>query len=58
MALKARNLTYVLKKLKKLHMKFLDWAFWESVFNKVALADASWDHKKSKLHVVAGAEGF
>jgi hypothetical protein len=52
-ALKVKNLTYVLKKLKKLLI-----TFWESVFNKVALADASCDHKKSKLHVVAGAEGF
>jgi hypothetical protein len=58
MALKARNLTYVLKKLKKLHMKFLDWAFWESVFNKVVLAIASCDHQKNKLRAVARVEVF
>ena len=27
-------------------------------FDKVAVALASWDHQKSKLRAVAGAEGF
>ena len=39
-------------------MKFLVWAFWESVFNKIAVAVANCDHQNSKLRRVAGAEGF
>ena len=39
-------------------MNFLVWAFWESVFSKIALAGASCDHQKSKLLAVAGAVGF
>ena len=66
MALKVRNLTDVLgilmlfnqimKKLKKIHMNFLVWAFWESVVSKVAVA--SCNHQESKLRAVVGAEGF
>ena len=37
----------IMKKLKKLHMNFLVWAFWESVFSKVALSVASCDHQKA-----------
>ena len=34
-------------------MKFLVWAFWESVFNKIAVAVANCDHQNSKLRRVA-----
>ena len=39
----------IMKKLKKIHMNFLVWAFWESVFSKVAVAVVveSCDHKKA-----------
>ena len=47
-----------MKKLKKLHMNFLVWAFWESVFSKIALAGASCDYQKCKLLAVAGVVGF
>jgi hypothetical protein len=41
----------IMKKLKKLHMNFLVWAFWESVFSKVVLALASCDGRPSKKQV-------
>ena len=46
------------KKLQKLHMNFLVWALWESLFDKVVLGVANCDHQESKLCAVAGAKGF
>ena len=55
---KSQKFNQTMKKLLKIHMKFLVWAFGESVFNKIAVAVANCDHQNSKLRRVAGAEGF
>jgi hypothetical protein len=44
--------------MEKTNYFFGENAVWDSVFNKVTEAVASYDHQESKLRAVAGAEGF